>query len=131
VFLVEERTERAVLDALKRGRFYAVEREGGAELALTEFSVRTGGAAGVSGDLVRAPEAAPLDVAVAVEATGAAARDVRVALVRNGAVVRTWAGPPPFRAVYRDTFDGSPTFYRLDVRGPGRLLSNPIFVRRS
>ena len=33
--------------------------------------------------------------------------------------------------VHRDTFDGSPTFYRLDVRGPGRLLSNPIFVRRS
>jgi hypothetical protein len=28
-------------------------------------------------------------------------------------------------------FDGSPTFYRLDVRGSGRLLSNPIFVKRS
>jgi hypothetical protein len=28
-------------------------------------------------------------------------------------------------------FDGSPTFYRLGVRAPGRLLSNPIFVRRS
>jgi hypothetical protein len=26
---------------------------------------------------------------------------------------------------------GSPTFYRLDVRGPGRLLSKPIFVKRS
>jgi hypothetical protein len=131
VFLVEARTERAVLDALKRGRFYAVEQEGGAELALTEFSLRAGGAAGVSGDLVRAAEGAPLDVAVAVEATGAQTREVRVTLVRNGAVVRTWTGPPPFRTVHRDTFDGSPTYYRLDVRGPGRLLSNPIFVRRS
>jgi hypothetical protein len=45
--------------------------------------------------------------------------------------VRAWTGTPPFRTVHRDTFDGSPTFYRLDVRGPGRLLSNPIFVRRS
>jgi len=130
VFLVEARTERAVLDALKRGRFYAVEQDAGAELALTEFSVRAGGAAGVSGDLVRTSETA-VDITVAVEVSGAAGRDVRVTLVRNGAVVKAWTGPPPFRAVHRDTFDGSPTFYRLEVRGPGRLVSNPIFVRRS
>jgi hypothetical protein len=130
VFLVEERTERAVLDALKRGRLYAVEQEAGAELMLTEFSVRAGGSAAVSGDLLRAPEATPVEVTIAVETTGAATRDVRVTLVRNGAVVRAWTGPPPFRTVHREIFDGSPTFYRLDVRGPGRLLSNPIFVRR-
>ena len=130
VFLVEERTERAVLDALKRGRLYAVEQEAGAELALAEFSVRAGGAAAVSGDLLRAPEATPVEVTIAVETTGAATRDVRVTLVRNGAVVRAWTGPPPFRTVHREIFDGSPTFYRLDVRGPGHLLSNPIFVRR-
>jgi hypothetical protein len=131
VFLVEERSERAVLDALKRGRFYAVQREAAAELVLAEFSVRAGGATGISGDLVRAAESAPIEIAVAVEANGAVARDVRVTLVRNGAVVRAWTGPPPLRTVHRDTFDGSPTFYRLDVRGPGRLLSNPIFVTRS
>jgi len=130
VFLVEERTERAVLDALKRGRLYAVEQEAGAELALAEFSVRAGGSAAVSGDLLRAPEATPVEVTIAVETTGAATRDVRVTLVRNGAVVSAWTGPPPFRMVHREIFDGSPTFYRLDVRGPGRLLSNPIFVRR-
>ncbi len=133
VFLVEERTERAVLDALKRGRFYAVEQEAGAELVLTEFSVRAGGSTAVSGDLARAAAATPVEIMIAVEATAgaAAARDVRVTLVRNGAVVRAWTGPPPFRTVHRDTFDGAPTFYRLEVRGPGRLLSNPIFVRRS
>jgi hypothetical protein len=131
VFLVEQRTERAVLDALKRGRFYAVEQEAGAELGLTEFSVRAGGTAAISGDLLRISETTPVEITIAVEATtGAAARDVRVTLVRNGAVVRAWTGPPPFRAVHRDIFDGSPTFYRLDVRAPGRLLSNPIFVRR-
>ena len=132
VFLVEERTERGVLNALKRGRLYAVEQEGGVELVLAEFSVRIGpSAAGISGDVLRAPEAAQVEVTVAVESTGPPTRDVRVTLVRNGAVVRAWTGPPPFRTVHRDIFDGSPTFYRLDVRGPGRLLSNPIFVRRS
>jgi len=109
-----------------------VEQEGGAELVLAEFSVRIGpSAAGISGDVLRAPEAAQVEVTVAVESTGPPTRDVRVTLVRNGAVVRAWTGPPPFRTVHRDIFDGSPTFYRLDVRGPGRLLSNPIFVRRS
>lgn len=133
VFLVEERSERGVLDAMKRGRFYAVEQEAGAELVLTEFSVGTGSATALSGDLTRAAAATPVDITIAVEArAGAAApRDVRVTLVRNGTVVRVWTGPPPFRTVHRDVFDGSPTFYRLDVRGPGRLLSNPIFVRRS
>jgi hypothetical protein len=130
VLLVEERTERAVLDALKRGRLYAVEQEGGAELVLADFSLRAGASTGVSGDLLRAPEATQIEIKVAVESTGAPTRDVRVTLVRNGAVVRAWTGPPPFRTVHRDVFDGSPTFYRLDVRGPGRLLSNPIFVRR-
>jgi len=133
VFLVEERTERAVLDALKRGRFYALEQDAGAELVLSEFTVRAGGATGISGDLLRAAESSPVEITIAVEATAgtAAAREARVALVRNGAVVRAWVGLPPFRAVHRDVFDGAPTFYRLDVRGPGHLLSNPIFVRRS
>jgi hypothetical protein len=65
-----------------------------------------------------------------VEATGGPARDVRVTLVRNGVVVGAWAGPAPVRAVHRDTYDGSPTFYRVDARGPGRVLSSPIFVKR-
>lgn len=133
VFLVEDRTERAVLDALKRGRFYAVEQEAGAELALVEFSLRAGSVVAISGDFARAAETTPIEIAIAVEATAGTAvpRDTRVTLVRNGAVVRVWMGSPPFRAVYRDVFDGSPSFYRLDIRGPGHLLSNPIFVRRS
>ena len=54
----------------------------------------------------------------------------QVTLVKNGAVVSVWTGPAPIRAVHRDVFDGAAAFYRLDVRGPGRLLSNPIFVKR-
>src|SRR5262249_4342469 len=116
--------------ALRRGRFYAVEQEAGAELALTEFSVRAGAAAGVSGDLMQTSESA-VEITLAVEASGAAPREGRVMLVRNGAVVKAWPGPAPSRAVHGETFAGSPTFYRLEVRGPGRLVSNPIFLRRS
>ena len=130
VFLVEDRSEGAVLRALKSGRMYAVQREREAELVLAEFSARAGAATAVTGETLRAGEATPIEISVAVEATGGPSRETRVTLVRNGAVVAVWTGPTPIRAVHRDTFDGAPAFYRLDVRSPGRLLSNPIFVKQ-
>jgi hypothetical protein len=130
VFLVDERSERAVLDAFKRGRMYAVQQERGAELVLAEFTVRTGRETAASGETLTAAEGAALEVVVSLEAAGGAPGDARVTLVRNGAVVAGWTGPTPFQAVHRETFDGAPAFYRLDVRGPGRLLTNPIFVKR-
>ena len=97
---------------------------------LAEFSARAGAATAVTGETLRVGAATPIEVSMAVEATGHPSRDVRVTLVRNGAVVGAWTGPTPIRTVHRETFDGAAAFYRLEVRGLGRLLSNPIFVRR-
>ena len=131
VFLVSERSERGVLDALKRGRMYAVDqRHAGTGLALGEFAVSDGAAAAVSGETLRVPAGTPIEVRVAVQTLDGTARDMRVTLVRNGAVAGAWVGRTPFRQVHREVFDGAPVFYRLDVRGPGRLLSNPVFVKR-
>ncbi len=129
VFLVAERTERGVLDALRLGRMYALQRTQAGGLALAEFAVRAAERAAISGETLTAPAGTPLEVAVAVEALDGSAHDVRVTLVRNGAVVAVWAGRTPLRQVHREVFDGAPAFYRLDARGPGRLLSNPIFVK--
>ena len=130
VFLVEEPTERAVLAALKAGRMYAVQRTRDTELVLAGFTAGAGAVSATSGQTLRVAAPTPVTVAVDVEARGAPAGDLRVSLVKNGAVVQVWTGPAPIRAVYRDVFDGAPTFYRLDARGAGRLLSNPIFVKR-
>ncbi|MBI4255868.1 MAG: hypothetical protein HY616_12420, partial [Candidatus Rokubacteria bacterium] len=131
VFLVSERSERGVLDALKRGRMYAVnQRHAGTGLALGEFAVSDGAAAAVSGETLRVPAGTPIEVRVAVQTLDGTARDVPVRLVRNGAVAGAWVGRTPFRQVHREVFDGAPVFYRLDVRGSGRLLSNPVFVKR-
>ena len=131
VFLVSERSERGVLDALKRGRMYAVDqRHAGTGLALGEFAVSVAAAAAVSGETLRVPAGTPIEVRVAVQTLDGTARDVRVTLVRNGAVAGAWVGRTPFRQVHREVFDGAPVFYRLDVRGAGRLLSNPVFVKR-
>lgn len=130
VFLVSERSERGILDAMKRGRMYALQRTAETGLALGEFVVSDGGGAAVSGETLRVPAGAPIEVRVGVQTLDGAARDVRVTLVRNGAVAGAWVGPTPFRQVHREVFDGAPVFYRLDVRGSGRLLSNPVFVKR-
>jgi hypothetical protein len=131
VFLVEERSERAVLTALKSGRMYAVQRARETELVLAGFTARAGSVSATSGETLRVAAPTPVAVTVDVEARGAPAGDLRVSLVKNGAVVAVWAGPAPIRAVHRDVFDGAPSFYRLDARGAGRLLSNPIFVKRA
>jgi hypothetical protein len=130
VFLVSERSERAVLDAMKRGRMYALLRGADPGLTLAEFAVTDGVGNAVSGDTLRVRAGAPLEVRVSVDLEDGSTRPVRVALVRNGMLAGAWAATTPFHVVHREVYDGAPAFYRLDVRGPGRLLSNPIFVRR-
>lgn len=130
VFLTAEKSEVAVLDALKRGRLYALKRTPELGLVLTEFAVATGPSTAVSGDGLRVPAGTPLEVRVAVETTDGSAEALRVTLIRSGTVVEAWAARTPFRAVYREVFDGAPASIRIDVRGraPHHLVTNPVFV---
>ena len=130
VFLVAERTERAVLDAMKRGRMYALLRGADSGLALAEFSVTDGVRNAISGETLRTREGSLLEVRVGIDAGDGAVRPVRVALIRNGTLADAWTAATPVRVVHREVYDGRPAFYRLDVRGPGRLVSNPIFLAR-
>ncbi|HEY3067290.1 MAG TPA: hypothetical protein VGL09_15965 [Methylomirabilota bacterium] len=131
VFLVDERSEAAVLDAFRHGRMYALHRAPKEALALGAFAVRAGAATATSGDTLMAPPGTPLEVDVAIDASDGGPQEVRVALVRDGAVVEAWSGTTPFRGRHLATFDGRSTFFRVDARGvaPHRLLTNPIFVR--
>ena len=55
---------------------------------------------------------------------------VRVRLIRNGTMIQTFAGPLPLTIDYEDHFQprGGKNFYRLDMEGAGKIVSNPIFV---
>jgi hypothetical protein len=130
VFLVDAPSEAAVLEALRRGRFYALYRTPQVGLALTEFSLSDGFGVAAMGEGRRVREGFPLEIAVAVEATDGASHPLRVTLVKNGAAAAGWTGRTPFRTVYRETFDGTPAVFRVDARGPAphQALSNPIFV---
>jgi hypothetical protein len=130
VFLVENKSEASVLDALRRGRMYAVQRTRELGFDLAQFAVTAGGATAGAGETLRVPAGTPIELAVAIEASDGRAHDVRVAIVANGRAVALERGGTPFRTVYRTTTDGAPLVLRLEARGSQqRLLSNPIFVR--
>jgi len=131
VFLVREHTDAGVLEALRAGRMYALQRGRDTGLALREFAATAGGPSAISGETLRAAPGAPLEVTVAVDAVEPRPADVRVTFVRNGSAIAAWSGSTPFHATHREVWDGRPAVFRLEARGGGaRLLSNPIFVRQ-
>ena len=130
VFLVESRTEAGVLDALRRGRMYAVQRTRELGFDLTQFAATASGASAGAGETLKVPMGTPIELAVAVEASDGRSHDVRLAIVANGRAVALERGGTPFRTVYRTTSDGAPLVLRVEARGSQqRVLSNPIFVR--
>jgi hypothetical protein len=131
VFLARERSEGAILEALRTGRMYALQRTPQLGFDLAEFAATAGGATVGLGDTLRAPAGTPLEVRVAIDASDGGRHDVRVALIRNGRLALMELSATPYRAVYRETSDGTPLVLRVEARGapPQRLLSNPIFVR--
>lgn len=133
VFLTSEASEAAVLDALKRGRLYALRRTPELALTLAEFSASAGSERVASGDTLALATGTPFEVRVAVETSDGSAEPLRATLVKNGVVMEAWATAAPLRAVYRDVFDGTPLVFRVDVHGrtPHHLVTSPIFVRPS
>jgi hypothetical protein len=132
IFLVPDRSEQALLDALRRGRVYAVRRtDRTVGPVLEDFTVSSGAQAGISGDTLSVPAGAPVELRARVALRGAAGQDVRALLIRNGGVAQVWTGTTPLAIEHRETYDGAPAYLRLEVRGPGqaRILSNPVFLR--
>jgi hypothetical protein len=132
VFLASERSEAGVLDAFKRGRMYGLLRLDGPQLALGDFSVTDGSAVAGLGETLSVPAGTPIMVQIGLDVQGGTTQRVRVNLVKNGTIVQGWASEAPGALTYRDTFDGTPSFYRVDVMAvgaPSRLLGNPVFVK--
>jgi hypothetical protein len=129
VFLVRERTAAGVLEAMREGRMYA---EGAAYprfVSLDEFSVSgvSGGPAAVSGESVRLKGRARVRIRLSEKAASGTAATVR--LIRGGKVIRTFRGELPLDIDYTDELPvRGATYYRMDMTGPARIISNPIFV---
>jgi hypothetical protein len=132
VFLVRERSEAGVLEALRGGRLYARLRTPQSALALTEFAAATDAARAGAGDTLRPAPGAVVTLTIGVDVVGTPPADLRVVLVKDGIIAEAWTGTTPFRAAHRETWDGRPAVFRLEARGGGgRLLSSAIFLRPS
>jgi hypothetical protein len=130
VFLVREKSTAGVLEALRQGRMYAVQRTRELGLDVAEFGVTAGGATAVVGETLRAPAGTPIELSITVEASDRKSHDVRVAVIGNGRLRALERGATPLRIVHREVSDGTPLVLRAEARGAQqRVLTNPIFVR--
>ncbi len=133
VFLVENKTSPDVLQALERGRVYAVLKASDFRLSLDRFQIMDSetGKRVISGEEL-VVNTSPV-ITGRLSATDGGHHDVTVAVIRGGKSVWSFEGRTPldFRLVDPDQWSGK-TFYRLDVsgKGAGKLLSNPIFATR-
>ena len=133
VVTVRERTAAGLVEAMKAGRLYALSQAGrpfGLRLDTFQVEAQDGTRAAVVGQsFVRSAE--PPAVRVAVTATDRGSHPVLVTIVRSGQVIARIAGTTPFhqRVVDSALPAGAEAFYRVDVRGEGEILSNPIFVK--
>jgi hypothetical protein len=136
VFWVRERTAAGVTEAMRAGRMYGVEqyrKEFG--LRLESFRVECqGGSRGAGpGDTLDPQGAQDLTVHLSVSATDHGAHPIKVTIIRSGQVVARLVGETPFdhRFVDERVLSNERMAYRVEIRGDGEILSNPIFVRPS
>ncbi len=133
VFLVGEKSRDGVLDAMRRGRMYAVYQGGAGRLRLETFALASAGGdkRAISGELIDAG-AGPLRLRAQITCTASQSVVLHVQLIDSGHVVKRLEGEAPLQIDEDFTGRLSRGFIRLDARADAyRLLSNPIFYRRS
>ncbi len=133
VFLVGEKSEKAVLEAMRLGRLYAVRGKYPELARLDEFSVSAmnNSVKVISGEEI-SMRGKPR-VRIALSSENDLPGPVKVRLIRGGEVVRTVEGILPLVVEHEDKEIriGEKTYYRMDMHGAGIVVSNPIFVNFS
>jgi hypothetical protein len=134
VFLVNDRGNQDVLQALERGRFYAVRKSTDSRLKLDYFQINCNinGNTAIMGEDISVKGTPVLKGQLS--AFDGSSQKVTVSIIRHGKIAWTFEGQTPldFHLIDQDGWSGK-TYYRLDVKSTtgGHLLSNPIFVARN
>ena len=136
VFLVRQKSGYDVLDAMAKGRMYAVRQSGEERLSLDEFTISDvkSGRTAVMGEELESSDFPELKIKV--RSTKGAEKTVHISIIRNGLEVKQETAMLPYELVWRDIdlkIEEGPVFYRLKVEmdSANYLVSNPIFVRFS
>ncbi len=134
VFLLKEKNEKSVIEALKAGRVYAAHLYGekSPALALGTFTIEDTSQSAVAymGEELKTDKHPQLKIQVSLPET---AKDVKYKtdIIRNGEVIHRFESSGNTEMTYEDKYvkPGGMAYYRLDIDGPARIISNPIFVR--
>ena len=134
IFLLKEKSEDAVIDALKTGRVYALHlyKENAPTLVLNNFTIENiaGKTVAYMGDELRTGENPHLSIHVSCLETEKNA-SYKIDIIRNGEVIHQFKSSGNTEMIYDDNYfkPGECVYYRLDIDGPSRIISNPIFVK--
>jgi hypothetical protein len=134
IFLVNAKRSKDVLQALERGRIYAVQKSEGSRLILDQFQIKdkSSGTKVIMGEEISV-KGTPI-IEGRLSASDGSRREVTISIIRGGKQTRSFEGQTPldFHLADQEGWNGK-IFYRLDVKDKsgGHLLSNPIFVTRN
>jgi len=131
-FLVTERTKQGMLDAMRMGRMYSYIGLQEERITIERFEAEDPGTGNRAcmGECMISTEA-PLVRIRAVIPAAENPSPLRVRLIRSGEVCYQGEGNHgvvDISWVDREARPGRMHFYRLEIKGKGRMLSNPIFV---
>jgi hypothetical protein len=133
VFLLLEHSEAAVLDALKKGRIYARRGKFPRMPGLDEFTVSDSAVGvvhtAVSGETINVKGNPRIKIVISGRTDSPGT--VRVRLIRSGELIEVFSGKLPLTIDYVDSMvkPRGKIYYRVDMKGGGTIVSNPIFVR--
>lgn len=130
VLLVREKTETEILFAMQQGRMYACRAKYPQRIVLNDFSVCSVGCKNkaVSGEEIALSENPRVHVFLSLKEP--TENRVKIRLIRSGELLEVFEGSLPIEIDYEDKYfkPGRKIYYRIDVKGCGTLVSNPIFV---
>ena len=130
VFLVRKKTNEDILAAMREGRMYACRGKYPQRMILNDFSICSSRCEtrGTSGNEIVLKENPRIHLSLSLRKP--TDNQVVVRLIRSGELIKTFHGSLPTKINYEDNYfkPGQKVYYRIDVRGCGTLVSNPIFV---
>ncbi len=133
IVLARERSQEAILDAMKSGRMYAVRQVDDNRLSLDDFKLldrNTGRVATLGQEL--ALEDYP-ELRGSIRSLNGGEKSAIVTIIRNGTIIKEETVPLPYQFSWQDkeVEKRGRSYYRINVSvgETERLSSNPIFVR--
>jgi len=135
VFLVREKNRDTLLDAMRKGRMYAVRQSDDNRLSLDEFIVedqKTGQQATLGQELTATDFPA---VKIKLRSIKGVKKTAQIQIIRNGVLAKQETVSLPYELTWRDVDNKQEgrAYYRVNasVNSMDHLVSNPIFVKFS